>query len=440
MSGLLILVVFELALFLLAFTVSGKDIMAPSVVMCIMFLISTMFALLNVEKWNIKYDFASVMILTSGILVFIIAENAFRYIFCGQLRGKRVIREYHDVKYIHINSYVLVMTILFDLIVCLIYFKQIMSIVGGNLTNISSYFLAYRRIGISNLKYQDGQMVSGAITQIMKVVIATGYISSYIFINNWISNMKRGKEQVLHIVIVFLSIIPSVMTGGRTGILKMISAMLIYYYILWHQKNGWTRNLSWKYIRIGIIGFLLGCPIFYNSLVLLGRSTNRQFVDYISDYVGSSIVLFDDYVKNPIKCEAFGEETLFGVKKLLGFLGFGESSQAYNLEFRSVGIGSSNVYTFFRRPLHDFGLVGMYIFVMCVAFLFSWIYFKHIKYQKQEKCELWVLAYGYLYYWIVCSSIVQYSVNYISVGAVLIISMIVILFRIVRKERVQTQN
>lgn len=437
MEALFILLILEIALFFIAFAMSNKDIMAPSVMMCIMFLISTMFALLNAKTWNVKYDLESVMILSSGIFVFIVSEVIYRYFLCGQLRGERRISEYRDVKYIYIKPFVLYMIILFNICVCLMYFRQIMSIVGGNLTNISSYFLAYRRIGISNLKYQDGEMVSGIITQLMKVVIATGYVSSYVFLNNWISDIKKTKIQILHLIIIIISIIPSIMTGGRTGILRMISAMLIYYYILWHQKNGWTRNLSWKYIRIGIIGILIGCPAFYYSLVLLGRTTNRQFVDYISDYVGSSIVLFDEYVKNPIECKSFGEETLFGIKKLLNFLGLGDASQAYNLEFRNVGIGSSNVYTFFRRPLHDFGLFGMYIFVSLIAFFFAWIYFKHIKYKKKERSELWVLAYGYLYYWIVSSSIVQYSVNYISVGAGLIIMIIIILFRFMTKERIQ---
>ncbi len=98
------------------------------------------------------------------------------------------------------------------------------------------------------------------------------------------------------------------------------------------------------------------------------------------------------------------------------------------MEFRPLGIGFNNVYTFFRRPLHDFGLVGMYLFTAFVAVLFAYIYYGKIKYRDYVKAEKWTLLLGYLYYWIVCSSIVQYSVAYISYGTVSTLIVIFLIF------------
>ena len=164
-------------------------------------------------------------------------------------------------------------------------------------------------------------------------------------------------------------------------------------------------------------------------MALLGRKTDKTIFTHVSAYLGSSIALFNLYVEEPIQRNLIGEESLYSVLKVLNFLGLSRASTSYNLEFRSLRIYDSNVYTFFRRPLHDFGLIGMYIFTAAIAFLFAWIYYKKIKYKNKRSCIYWVLLYGYLFYWIVCSSIIQYSVNYISAGTVITVAIMFILFK-----------
>ncbi len=138
--------------------------------------------------------------------------------------------------------------------------------------------------------------------------------------------------------------------------------------------------------------------------------------------------MFNLYLQDPVKREMFGEETLYSLTKITHALGLSDVSTHYNMEFRPLGIGFNNVYTFFRRPLHDFGLVGMYLFTAFVAVLFAYIYYGKIKYRDYVKAEKWTLLLGYLYYWIVCSSIVQYSVAYISYGTVSTLIVIFLIF------------
>lgn len=434
MSGLLLLIFFEIILFCIAFILSGKDIMAPSVMMCIMFVISSLFALFNVDNWNIDFAVDTTLLIFTGIFVFILSEAFYRYFFCGQLHGDKIVVEHYDIGSIYVKSWIINLIIIFDVTICLWYLRDIMSAVGESMANISSYFLAYRRLRTASLKYQGVSLTLGAINQFLKVVSASGYIAAYIFINNYIAGNSKKASQIRYVIIIIISIIPTIMAGGRTGVLKIVSAVLIYYYIIWHQKNGWAKCLSWFYIRVGIISFLIGCIVFYYSLNLLGRTINKPLIDYVSNYLGSSIYLLDIYVKAPIECNSFGEETLIGIKKLLNIVGLGDLSKSYNLEFRTVGQGASNVYTFFRRPFHDFGIIGMYIFTAIVAMFFAWIYYRHIKCKQREKCVGWVLMYGYLYYWIICSSIDQYSQNYVSVGTLIIIGMIIIGYKLITLE------
>ncbi len=428
MNELIILLTFEVLLFSFAFFMSNHDIMAPSVVMCIMFLLSTATALMNMNSWKIDYSPDMLMILVSGICVFIWGEILYRYVFCRQLRCTFRYTKNISIDDFNIKSWKLNFLILFDLIICLWNLQSIIRAVGPSEIDINMLFATYRRIGISNLA-NGSRAVSSILNQFLKITIASGYIAGYLFTNNLILKNKRKFEQIKLLVIILLSLLPGIMSGGRSGILRLLSSMVIEYYIIWHQKNGWHRNLSWKYIRYGIIGFIIAVPTFYYSLNLLGRKTDRTIFAYVSDYLGSSIALFNLYIEDPIPRNIIGEECLYSILKVLNFLGLSRASTSYNLEFRSLKIYDTNVYTFFRRPLHDFGLIGMYIFTAAIAFLFAWIYYKKIKYKNKRSCIYWVLLYGYLFYWIVCSSIIQYSVNYISAGTVITVAIMFILFK-----------
>lgn len=419
MANLIILIVFEVLLFFGAFYVSNRDIMAPSCMMCIMFIISTTFALLNIENWNEEFSVDTVLLIVIGLIVFIIAEVMFRFFFCGQLRGKTIVCEEDNDEPVMIKSWILSIIIIFDVIIICLYLRSIIKTVGGSMMSISSYFHAYRVMGIRSMNSSGTSITSGFINFALRFVSGTGYMAGYMLMYNLVVKGARMGNQSKYLIITILCILRSMMSGGRSGILKMLSALLIYYYICWHQKHGWTKNLSWKYIRIGIIAFFIMAPVFYFSLGLLGRQTNLTFTDYVSGYLAGSIFLLDKYIKAPTKCTSWGEESLVGVRKLLAAIGIEDASTKYNLEFRSLGIGRSNVYTFFRRPLHDFGFVGMCVFVALISFFFAWIYYRKIKYQPRFKCSGWTIAYGYLYYWIICSPIDQYSVNMISAGALI---------------------
>lgn len=430
MGNLIILLIFELFMFLATFYLSQNDIMAPSCVFTIMFIVSTTFAVLNINNWHTTFSFDTTILIVTGIFAFIFGEVIFRFLFCGQLRGNCYIVEDYDDESINIKSWILSVIIIFDIIIIFLYLRSIIRAVGGSMTNINSYFHAYRLMAINSLENDGTSITSGPINSALRFVNGFGYMAVYMLMRNIVQRNSKAVDQIKYAIIAILSVLPSMMSGGRTGILRMLSAALILYYICWHQKNGWTMNLSWKYVRIGLIGFFVLAPAFYFSLGLLGRVTNRTLTDYVSDYLASSIFLLDQYLKAPTVRTGWGEESLVGVRKVLSIFGFSEPSKKYNLEFRNLGIGRSNVYTFFRRPLHDFGYFGMYVFVILIAFFFAWMYYKKIKYQPRRKCTGYVITYGYLYYWIVCASIVQYSVNMISMGAIIQIAIAVVSYKI----------
>lgn len=445
MNCILILFVLEILMFFIAFTVTGKDIMAPSVMMCIMFIISTFFAILNADNWYVDFSAEACLILSTGIFVFFIGETCFRYL----LQKKKDVNHIHQCigndiffRVIPVQNGMIALLILINLITIAWYFLEIRRIVSGYGASTENLFASYRQIysRLAVVSDSEVEMVNKILSQFVKVSQASGFISIYIIINNFLVK----KQKLLHylyknlglLMVVILSILPGLMLAGRNQLLQMIVAALIEYYILWHQKYGWNRNLSWKYIYIGLLCIAIGIPAFYYTLHFLGRRTDAAMFEYVSIYIGSSIVLFDQFLKSPVTPpRVFGEETFLGVHQLLYRLGVPTYVKNRHLEFRHLNmVRSSNIYTFFRRPLHDFGLFGMYIFTILVSILFCWIYYGKIKGQpKTKKTDYWVLVYGYLYYWIIYTSIDQRSISFVSVSAILVVLAILIGYTIVTR-------
>ncbi|MGT2910907.1 O-antigen polymerase [Streptococcus cameli] len=426
MSMLYVLLLGLILLFFLAYILSNRDILAPSVLMTIMFIISTLFAIPMIGPWNIQFSWQAMSIILSGIFVFICAES-----FTSLLYGNSKREQYSPPsvyqQIFQVSNGKLFFLLIFNIIILFWYYLKIRSIVGGN--GLSSIFLLYRRMGIANKGGAEVELVSGIIIQFIRIVEMSGFAASYLFIQNIISKKKKLSTNIFLFLLILVSILPSIFSAGRSRMLRLASAILIEYYILWHQQHGWNRNLSWKMIRIGISTLIIGIPSFYYSLALLGRQTSKAMFEYVAVYISSGIVLFSDYLRNPVNRGVWGEESLFSLLKVLHRLGLSPESTSYNLEFRRLGLGYSNIYSFFRRPLHDFGLFGMYVFIALIAVFFAWIYYGKIKNKHSAiSSSYWVLTYAYLFYWIVSSSILQYSVAYISVGTITNLIFIFIIF------------
>lgn len=418
------LLLFEIFLFLIAYCLSERDIMSPSVVMCAMFIISTIFAIMNIENWKINYSPDAVLILVSGMVAFIAAEAFLHALIKRRTAYTTKINRVEPTSII-ISKEILLFAVILDVIVLSWFFIEICRIVAayGYVVSGADIFGKYRTIITSLTRRSDSKVaLTGTIlNQLIKLVHAMGYASLYVVLNNWFAGRKKKKEYVLHGVIIAASVLSYVMEGSRGNILQILSAALIEWYIIWHRKVGWNKVLTGKVVLVGLLCILIGMPVFYGSLSWMGRSTNKTMLRYIGFYVGGSIQLFDLYLKSNItKPKVFGEESLVGVLRLLNDLGLELDIRNSNLDMiRLDEFSRGNVYTFFRRPLHDFGFVGMLIFTVFVSWLFAWIYYGKIKWKHTRHTPYWIMLYGYLFYWIVMMSIDQYSQTMLSLTTAL---------------------
>lgn len=414
MENLILLMISLLILLFMTYYLSGKDILSPPNIMILVFILSTLFTIINAVEWQVTYYFKSYFILITGIVSFVIP-----YIFISMLKKDNkavgIVNNYNvaEKRIIYVDKWKIILTVLIDIVIIYFYRKAVYGVVSSSGYSGTNIIWRYKLIsGVERTSY-----VSGYIRLLVKIIDASAYTCVYIFINNVIIYKEKIRYHILLTGPAVIYCVKGLLGGGRQDILKLAAFSFIVSYILNNRKTGWKKNISFKYILFGIIALCVILPSFYYILSLTGRSITRTLFQTLSIYIGGSIEHFNQYIQEPIdKNLFFGNETLTPILNILGDLGIIDYNNTVHLEFRKLGIAQGNVYTFFRRPIQDFGLFGMYIFTILVSGFFSRFYLVGIKHREASLGnDLLIIIYTYLLYWIVLSSVEQYSMTIISV-------------------------
>lgn len=423
MINLIFFLIVLVCFLLITFCVTGKDLFSPPMIMIMVFILSTCFAVINGKEWHIVFSNKSFILLSSGIFSFIIP-----YIVFYQIRKKMPRKIKGDgLHIIHIELWKIVLFVIIDVTVLYLYKKGIYNLVETSNYSGDNIQWAYRNM----TSYEGSESLSGFVRILIKVIDASTYIFTFVFINNVIVYKEKVKRNILLLVPMAIFCWKTLLGGGRQDLLKLLAFCFVVLYIQNHAKVGWSKNISMKYILYGVLIIVVALPGFYYALNLAGRSTTRSLFVSVSTYVGGSIKQFDQYVNNPVEKSPFwGNECFTPILNMLGKYGIIDYHSTIHLEFRKLGETIGNVYTFFRRPLQDFGIIGMYLFTITISSFFSVFYLWKIKYEPNNlKTNLNTIIYSYLLYWIVLSSIEQYSMTIISVQTLLTLISINFMFR-----------
>lgn len=187
------LMFFTIILFFISYIFSGHDIMAPSVIVCTMFIISITFAIANIFKWKVDYSFKAFIILFTGILTIVFTDIIVHYFSLSKNRDsgrKYAIPVSRRIKIITVQKWMLLMIIIFDVFVVIWYFFEIRRIVGKTMI-LTSYFSTYRHITVGSGSSEGYIPVNGFLNQLLKISKCSGYISLYILLNNIIASKQK---------------------------------------------------------------------------------------------------------------------------------------------------------------------------------------------------------------------------------------------------------
>ncbi|WP_074871561.1 O-antigen polymerase [Streptococcus equinus] len=396
---LLLLLLLLILLLCVSYLLSGKDILAPSVLACTVFIISFLFAFINIDYWGINYSSKTFFIMFLGIISFVIP--GYFYTVNQDGTGSKF---FSNSRLIIPSRYLLYFFLVIDLIITFFYIKDVyrISIIGGNNMGIAGMAGYYRGYTASS---NDAEKLSGIMNQFLKLSRALGFVS--IFILSYNSQIKRDfkRDRILYIF-VLLTIAQNIIGGGRGLMLWLAGTSFSITYICNMAKYDWKNNINFNYIKKGLKIFLIILLIFYilKYFIRIGNSVN-SFIDYISYYAGGSIENFNLYIKYPPTDSKllWGQETLMGIYSTLDKFKLLDISNIYlhnsNLEFRysENGIVLGNVYGAIRRYYNDFGILGMMVLqVMCSLFYNS--YYRKIKLGKVNDFRWSILLYSYLLY------------------------------------------
>lgn len=380
-----ILLIFMLCLFIFCIYIFNFEIMSPSIISVGMFSVATLFAALNKTNWNINLSLKSFVLLTSGVLCMVFTE-----LFVKSLYARRNIYNRQDSE-ANKNQYLLKISkplsyliIAFSFFSLLLYMREAIRLAHGSASIFGgSIFFRINQFAKRSLELGLEDGIGGIYVQLGKLVMSFAYIYLYKAINN-IANGEKFKDNIDSFILLVMYIVLILFQGTRSPFINLFIFGFLASYVKYMQLRCWrSRRISgWKYLRTAIYIGIIAIPAFFIlGEYILGRRTGNALWQYVSEYIAGGIHHFDQYVKDPIQAnEHFGEETLVYLYQGLYKLGLTDFTRTAYLEYRwTNSFIHGNIYTFFRRPLQDFGILGMYIFTVLIYFIFSSFYYKKVR-------------------------------------------------------------
>ena len=432
---LLLVVFFAIAIIILYF-LHNRDIMCPSVVVCIVYLISILFATYNWDRWELcRYSYESIGIIISGVTIFafvgLLLENVL-----SKKRKTRSGNMQYKLKSINFNKFLIIIILIFSAFTLVWMIMDVLRVTGhASLTHETMRdYRAMASYGILDVE----NMRPFLLSQFLKITLVQGYFFVFVIINNLLVREVRLSDCV-YAAPVLVTVCQTLLNAGRLEIMKLLCYAFIIYYILLNYKYGWKKNFSQLMVKKGIKYFAVLLCAFWLSASLVGRDTSRYDNDpmyYMSLYGGGSIKLFDMYITDPTSpSDILGKETFYSINRFLGQkLGYEELLYIPHLEFRDVnGWNVGNVYTALRRYHYDFGYSGMCVLVAIMSGFFNYLYFS-IKRQQDLSFKIMLLGYTY-------SSLPMFSIDdiffgtFISVAGFINIVLLYIAFQVFIKKR-----
>lgn len=419
MIGLWCLLLIEILCFVLTFYFNRKDIMAPSVLLTLVFIFSTSLAIMNGHKWRVDYDFASCIILSLGIILFCFTDIWVRN---KSVQTKNVISQIMPIEVSNKMTWLIILT---DVIIVYFVYCEVQRIAATN-TWFDNAFYAYRMITSHSEDIDTDQYMDGKINQAMKIVIVSGFLYMYFFTNNVFICKQNVKKNIQLLLPPFILCMMTIMTGVRTNILRLCVFCFVCSYILLQFKRNWKIQIPWRFIKTMIGSLAVILIAFFILQSVLGRNESGSVDGFtvISNYAGAPIVHFNQYIQKPPPTnEVFAQETFTGVWNVLYKLGITDKMYLVHEEFRRLtSTDSGNVYTLFRRFIQDFGILGMCVMTILLSYFFSYVYNRKIRTQKLNyRTMLIIIKYGYAYYIIAMASIDNSVHDYVNLGTIMMI-------------------
>lgn len=381
MALFILLILIECFIIFLNGYVFRHDLMSPASISAVVFLVATLLAFYCQVIWDINLSGLTVMVIALGLLAMTVGESLGRHV--------KVVyhpREYsEDIEPVKPNPNTMAVLTVVVVTATILYgvdAYRVGLMNGGSGLNA----FAYMKDGYIN----GGSRMNPIIRQGFKLIMASSYISCFVFANNCLVLRQRLKDNVAYFLIIICSIIVTIFSGARTEILRIVSALVLDFALIWRAYYGGSNKRSTKYILkkfiplaviVAVIAFLSRTVVKMNGVA---TSQVTSITYYVAYYVGSPIAVLNEkiHIVLPWSSILSGSKAEIPEFVYLGNLNYG-----------------GNVGTIFEVKLLSSGLVLMLAWIFMIYFVGGTIY-KRINYdiRVRPKQPLLFLLFTSWYY------------------------------------------
>lgn len=398
--SLYLLILLEFILFIITYQMFNQDFMSPPVMTLLVVLLGTIMVIPSVELWNVEIEETTYWVVFIGIITLIFSSYFAKVCF----KREKVMLP-HSPTVIHFSKSAERVIAFLCVVLTALYVIDALrvgrSYGGEGLGAIAMMKNAY-------MTGATGGRMNIFIRQGFKVVMALGYLSCIPFAMNVLICREKLRKNVSYFVAIVAEAVITIFSGSRTEILRIVSALLLSYVVLYRESKGWSRkSASLKNI---IRKFL---PIL--AVVLIIAFVSRTFVKtsgVATSDITSVILYASFYVGSPIQVLNIKLSYFDGIKELL----FGTNSEIPVFVYLGNLNYGGNVDTIFGSIVTYNGLLKMVLYLFLVFFIGSAFYYKIYGTCTSYKRNLGLALFAYCYfvftmsYYSVCTSLLlQFS-------------------------------
>jgi oligosaccharide repeat unit polymerase len=390
MTTMIILLSIEMLMIIINLKIFKNDILSPSTISSITFFVATLFALYCADVWEITISTRTNVVITAGLITMTIGE----YI------GRKVRLSVKRKSAYSTNTDMGIPTIFVKQDMKNLFMVSVIACMGLYTINAYRVGLINGGTGLNAFAYMKnaymtsvGSTMNPIIRQGYKVVMSAAYISCFIFTNNCLVRHDGLKKNWQYIVMIACGFIITIVAGARTEILRIVSALLLDYTLLWRLNAGGNSRVNKQsskvVIRKAVPLILLVTVIAYISRAIVKTSNVAttsidSIVYYMAYYIGSPIAVLNTKLEMAFDNGGL----LLGAKNIvpqfvyLGHLDYG-----------------GNVGTILQTSVLKYGLLYMIIWILLIYIVSGFIYRKVTSYKEiNMHTSLLIILFSNWYY------------------------------------------
>lgn len=396
----LYLLVFSLLLILIFnLLIVNLDYMHPSILFVVPFLVFGVTSILGEEAYKIIFHEETLLVIVSSALIFTFITLLSQTVYKSKENLNFPLTE------IIISKKVTLFFIVFFIVTQLAFIKYLEAIslahfgYSGSLGEMISLYDVMTKFWTEifselNVPIPLLYRIGNPITQ------GFGYLIVYIFIHNYVATKRIDK---LHLLIILLLCLNIILNGSRSPIFRIVTMMLITFYVLYNKQNN-VRRGNIKFLLKSLLIVIFSGTFFIALLSLMGRENDLDMFHYIFIYVGAPLVNLDNYLAfrpDGSYATIFGEQTFRGLYAYIAKIISDESLIFPTIDqftFSNYGLEIGNVYTTFYSFIYDFEYVGFIPLILIIALYYVFTY-QRLKTRaiKTNKVHFSLFIYAYLF-------------------------------------------